>query len=159
MKSSENVLKIIEEFECSGDVTMFLTAYWDKTGKVWTIGYGSTRISGIPVQEHDVITAEEAKEIMLKDLQTFESEVTKLALNINQNQFDSLVDFCYNAGQGNFLKSTLLKKIRNNTNDPAIQDEFEKWKFSGGVELAGLLRRRKCESHLFTTGILQFIFT
>jgi lysozyme len=36
-------------------------AYWDSIGKVWTIGYGTTRyLNGVPVKEGDVITKPEA---------------------------------------------------------------------------------------------------
>ncbi len=37
--------------------------------------------------------------------------------DINQNQFDALVSFCYNVGAGSLKKSTLLKKVNADPND------------------------------------------
>jgi lysozyme len=83
-------------------------------------------------------------------LSKFESQVYKsVKPMINSNQFSALVCFTYNVGIGNFLKSTLLKKVNLNPNDPTIRDEFMKWNKSGGVVLNGLTRRRKSESDLY----------
>ena len=67
---------------------------------------------------------------------------------LNQNQFDALVSICYNIGMGNFSKSTLLKKI-NQGDFKGASLEFEKWNKSGGIVLAGLVKRRLKEKALF----------
>ena len=66
-------------------------------------------------------------------------------------QFDALVSFAYNVGVGNFAKSTLLKKVNANPNDPTIRSEFEKWNKANGRVLKGLVTRRKEEADLYFT--------
>jgi lysozyme len=62
-----------------------------------------------------------------------------------------LVCFAYNVGTGNLAKSTLLKKVNANPNDPSIANEFLRWNKAGGKELLGLTRRRTAESKLYFT--------
>jgi lysozyme len=69
--------------------------------------------------------------------------------DINQNQFDSLVSLAFNIGTGAFKKSTLLKKVNANPNDPAIKGAFEMWKNAGGMPI--LLKRRQREAALYFT--------
>ena len=82
-------------------------------------------------------------------LKAFELCVTKNCPNVNQNQFDALVDFAYNCGVGNFQSSTLLKKVKLNPNDPTIRAESTKWNKGGGKVLRGLTDRRTNESNLY----------
>jgi lysozyme len=71
---------------------------------------------------------------------------------VNQNQFDAMVDFAYNAGAGAFLGSTLLKKV--NTGDfPGAAAQFALWIHAGGEVVEGLVRRRKAEADLFSEEI------
>ena len=63
-------------------------------------------------------------------------------------QYDALVSFCYNCGEGNLAKSTLLKKV-NASDFAGAAAEFIKWNKGGGKVLAGLTRRRKSEALLF----------
>lgn len=112
---------------------------------VWTIGYGHTR----GVNNGDVITKEQGERFLIQDLQTAEREVNSHGLIINQNQFDALVSFVFNVGVGNFSRSTLLRKLKVNTNDSTISYEFSRWKNGGGKVLPGLVKRRKEESELY----------
>ena len=122
-----------------------LTAYRCPAG-VLTIGYGHTR----GVRLGDKITKLKAEQFLLEDVEDSEDAVNRLVKSkINQNQFDALVDFVFNLGEGNFSKSTLLKMINTNPNDPKIKSEIEKWKHSGKEVLAGLARRRCAESILY----------
>jgi GH24 family phage-related lysozyme (muramidase) len=61
----------------------------------------------------------------------------------------ALVSFCYNLGAGSLKKSTLLKKVNADPNDPSIKLEFLKWNKSGGKVLNGLTLRRNAESELY----------
>jgi lysozyme len=70
-------------------------------------------------------------------------------MSVNQNQYDALVSFVFNLGIGAFRKSTLLKKIQANPNDPAIRAEFMKWVNAGGKPLKGLITRRAAEADLY----------
>lgn len=112
---------------------------------VWTIGYGHTRTA----KQGLVITPLQAQELLKEDLLTAENAVNNLHLNVNQVQFDALVSFVFNLGSGNFQRSTLLKKIKANANDPAISSEFAKWIRGGGRVLPGLVKRRREEAELY----------
>ena len=116
-----------------------------------TIGYGSTYYpNGTKVTLKDKpITEPESTIIMQSVLKAFELCVTKNCPNINQNQFDALVDFAYNCGVGNFQSSTLLKKVKANPNDLTIRAEFMKWNKGGGKVLSGLTTRRTNEANLY----------
>jgi lysozyme len=52
-------------------------------------------------------------------------------------------------GIGAFKKSTLLKLVRANANNPLIRNEFAKWNKAGGKVLKGLTNRRKEEADLY----------
>jgi lysozyme len=52
-------------------------------------------------------------------------------------------------GAGSLKKSTLLKKVNADPNDPSIKLEFLKWNKSGGKVLNGLTLRRNAESELY----------
>ncbi len=116
-----------------------------------TIGYGSTRYAdGTPVKLTDPpITQQQADDIMRATLKTYEDAVNRYVIvPINQNQFDALVDFAYNAGAQNLKSSTLLKVL--NTGDyQKAASEFDKWVYGGGKKLGGLVTRRGLERGLF----------
>lgn len=150
---TEKGLKLIADFEGLPKKNP-LDAYWDKYGKVWTIGYGATHYpDGSPVKQGDKLKSkEEAMELLKTMVKQYEDQVYKLVqCPINFYQHDALTSFAYNCGVGNLKKSTLLKKVNKNSMDPTIRDEFAKWNKSGGQVLAGLTRRRKAEADLYFT--------
>ena len=144
MRASENGINLIKQFEgCR------LTAYQDSVG-VWTIGYGWTQpVDGKPVGKGMTITQQKADDLLKQGVVQYENGVNSLVkVQLNQNQFDALVDFAYNLGVNALRGSTLLKKL--NTGDYAgAANEFTKWNKAGGKELAGLMRRREAEKSLF----------
>lgn len=97
-----------------------LKAYDDGAGN-WTIGYGHTgRSSGVPVKEGMVITAEEAEELLVQDLQEFEENVYNRMVNYNtplsQREFDYLIIATFNRGNdivGKSLYEAVSKRDRN----------------------------------------------
>lgn len=133
MKTSNAGINLIKKFEgCK------LTAYKDAVG-VWTIGYGHT--SGVvPGMK---ITQLAADNFLKKDLEKFEVYVNNLKMSLSQNEFDALVSFTYNCGQGNLQK---LVKGRNKTE---IANALLYYNKAGGKVLAGLTKRRKEEQALF----------
>ncbi|MNK26444.1 Lysozyme RrrD [compost metagenome] len=151
MKTGKKGIDLIFEFETGGNLKKYLTAYWDATGKVWTIGIGSTYYEdGSLIKKGDVITEDRARKLFANILPRYEADVNRLVkAKLNQNQFDALVSFTYNCGASNLGKSTLLRKININPNDPSIRDEFPKWNKSGGKVLNGLTRRRIAEANLY----------
>jgi lysozyme len=121
------------------------------SAKKWTIGYGNTFFEdGTPVKIGDAITQDKAEKMFALIADEFAGKVAKLVTsNVTDNQFGSLVSFAYNCGVVNLQKSTLLKKVNVNPNDPTIRAEFMKWNRAGGKVLAGLTRRREAEANLY----------
>ena len=144
MKSSQILIDKIKMMETGGKP--ILEAIWDKTGKVWMIGYGH---SPGDVKQGDKITAQQAEELLKKDLEKFERYASVVRGIRTQGQFDAVVDFMYNCGAGNWNKSTLKKYIEAGRKTWEIQKEFIKWTKSGGIELGGLVTRRIWEANRF----------
>jgi lysozyme len=124
-----------------------LTAYQDIVG-VWTIGYGHT---GPDVTPGLKITQAQAVILLKGDVASAVACVNHaVKVPLTQNQFDALVDFAFNLGNGALLGSTLLKLL-NQKNYAGAQAEFAKWNRAGGKVNAGLTRRRAAEAKLFGT--------
>jgi lysozyme len=137
---SDKGLALTKSFE-----GLHLEAYRDCAG-IWTIGYGHTSpaISG-----GQTISELEAEALLRVDLaEAVECVNRAVKAVISQNQFDSMVDFCFNAGRGNFLQSTLLRKVNSGDLGGATA-QFALWVHAGGEVVAGLVRRRKAEADLF----------
>ena len=141
MKTSNKGIELIKKHEG------FRSKAYRCSANVLTIGFGHT----LNVKSTDVIDKSQAEVFLRQDVEFAEKEVNKHNLNINQNQFDALVSFVFNLGVGNFARSTLLRKIKSDPNDPAIRKEFERWIYAGGKALNGLARRRKEEAELYFT--------
>lgn len=144
MKTSQAGIDLIHSFE-----SLRLKAYPDpgsKDGKPVTIGWGST---GPDIKLGMTWTKEQADARFAKDLARFEIGVSRaVSVDLKQNQFDALVSFAYNVGMANFLSSTLLKMLNEGYySNAALQ--FLRWTKNDGVEMAGLVRRRKAEKALF----------
>jgi len=135
-------LSLIKEFEgCR------LTSYTCAAG-VLTIGYGST---GPHVTPGKTITQAEADALLLKDVARFEKGVDDLiTVPLKQCQFDALVSFAFNCGNGALEESTLRKRL-NAGEDPntVAKEELPRWTNKG---LAGLVRRRTAEVNMFCSG-------
>jgi lysozyme len=118
---------------------------------VWTIGYGNTFYEGgSKVKQGDTVTKERAIELFNSVTTSFAIQITgSIKASLNENQFSSLVSFAYNVGVTNFKKSTLLKKINIDKNDPTIFAEFLRWDKAAGKVLAGLKLRRQAEAKLY----------
>ena len=144
MKTSPAGISLIQEFEGRR-----LEAYKCPAG-IWTIGYGHTSAAGAPeVKPGMVITKQEANDILIRDLVKYENAVDRLVkVPLTQNQFDALVSFTFNVGEGALAKSTLLKKL-NAGNYDAVPAELMKWTKGGDKELPGLVRRRRAEAAMW----------
>jgi lysozyme len=136
--------KLIEEFEgCK------LEPYADAVG-VPTVGFGHT--GGDVSLGMDPISQEQADQLLAADLQRFEQAVTEMAPTTSQQQFDALVSFSYNLGEGALRGSSLLRFHNAGQYDDAA-NEFGKWNHAGGQVLAGLTRRRAAESACYADGV------
>ena len=142
MKASEIVKNRIKEYEgCR------LRAYRCHAG-VLTIGYGHT---GADVVEGMTITQVEADRLFDNDIEKFERQVRSVVglVNLRQGQWDALVSLAYNIGIGALSRSTLLRKVRSNPDNPTIRAEFLRWNKAAGHDLPGLTRRRECEARSY----------
>ncbi len=140
METSEIGKNLIKNFE-----GLRLHAYKCPSGRL-TIGYGHTA----GVKENDVISAGIAEVFLETDIKNCEIVLKKyVKVPLTQNQFDALISFIFNIGQGFFASSTLLKLINNKKYIDA-SNQFERWVHdSNGKPLEGLKRRRKAEKELF----------
>lgn len=146
MKISNNGLDLIKQFE-----GLSLTPYLCPAN-IPTIGYGNTFYEdGTKVTLKDKpITEQRANELFEYIVnKTFSDNINKVVkVPLNQNQFDALVSFAYNIGNGNFNWSTLLKKL-NKLDYEGASLEFGRWNQASGKILQGLVLRRQKEKELF----------
>lgn len=130
------------------------TWYWDSTGKIWTIGYGTTENSMPGVNRKRMpgpISEPEGERLFIRGLiSIYEPGIEKYDLELTSNQFSALVSLVYNIGPAAFGRSTLLRRLKAGRYDDAAR-EFEKWVYSGGKRLRGLVIRRAAERKLFET--------
>lgn len=139
MKASDTLIAKIKEFE--GYRSM---AYRDAVG-VWTCGYGHTR--GVAAKTS--CTQAQADAWLRQDLDPLEKILNGIKDIDSQGKFDACLDFCFNLGLGNFLRSTLLKTIKEGNGDKRIKAEFMRWVYAGGRKLDGLVKRREWEAERF----------
>lgn len=119
-----------------------------------TIGYGHMVHTGPvdgtePDDLRDGITQEEALDLLKEDCQHAVGVVNRMVtVPLTQNQFDTLVSFVFNLGEGNFGRSDLLARL-NNKEYAAVPEELSRWTRAGGVRYKGLIRRRLQEGQLW----------
>ena len=145
MKCNEAGLQIIKVFEG------FRSSPYKCSAGVPTIGYGSTRgFDRRPVKmSMGSITEDEAYKLLKRDIGSAERSVSRLIkVDLNDNEFSSLVSFVYNLGSGNLQNSTLRSKLNRDDREGA-SNEFPKWRRAGGKILKGLVLRREAERNLF----------
>lgn len=113
-----------------------------------TIGYGHTG----NVSPNAVITKEQAEELLRKDLERFEFQITRALdaaeIEVSQNQFDALVSFAYNVGTSRLFNSSVWANLEKGDHATAA-DCMLKYVYAGGRELKGLENRRAAERELF----------
>ena len=122
----------------------YLKAYRCPAG-VLTVGVGSTR----NVKEGMVITNEQADARLRDDMQDCIDAIRQhVKVLLTDNQAAALCSFIFNLGEGNFRKSTMLKKI-NAGKFEEVPAEFARWNKAGGKVLRGLVARRAEEAALW----------
>jgi lysozyme len=129
---------------------LHLEAYRDCAG-IWTIGYGH---AGLGVFGGESVSELEAEVLLRADLAEAVACVNRaVKTTISQGQFDAMVDFCFNAGRGNFVQSTLLCKVNGRDFGGAVA-QFALWVHAGGEVVNGLVRRRKAEAEVFAANAI-----
>lgn len=139
MGISEEGKNLIKKFEgCE------LDAYKCAAG-VWTIGYGhiKTAVEGMKIDQAT------ANELFDEEIAEYENYVnTAVNVPLSQNQFDALVSWVFNLGNGNLNASTMLKVI-NSGDHAGVPAQIKRWNKAGGKVLDGLIRRREAEALLY----------
>jgi lysozyme len=157
------------------DLMHFFEGYRNKpyrcSAAIWTVGWGHAMYadqlalpnvrkegytglirSDYQLKQEDarVWSKDELVDLFKVDINTFERGVLRLSPNLasHQSKFDAVVSFAYNAGLGNYQRSTIRMKVnRGDWNGAA--EAFMSWTKAGGKEVSGLVKRRKAEVVLF----------
>lgn len=130
-----SVLSFISVYE-----GLSLKTYKDPSG-VKTVCYGHTQTASKVSSYHPVV----CDGLLLRD--TFDAMATveqSLDYSLPSEVLLSLTSFVYNVGQTAYRSSTLLERLRYHRYEEAC-DELLRWKYSKGVVLRGLERRRHSE--------------
>lgn len=148
MKASKQALDLIKEFEG------FRSEPYKCPAGLLTVGYGDTDDAS-----KGPVTRSQAEEMLQAEVDKFDKKLTEVVrYPLNQNQWDALVCFAYNARWNQFLQSRLLNEL-NSGNFPAALMHWKAWhnitvwdrvreKYVKKPS-AGLIRRRNAEIELF----------
>jgi len=148
---SASGVNLIKKFEGLHKLTDSGTvrAYRCPAGK-WTIGWGHTK----GVKSGMRATVDECDNMLMDDINEAAAVVRRhVNVPLSDYQFDALVSFVFNLGEGNFRSSTLLKKLNKGLYDE-VPEQIMRWNKArvDGVltPLRGLTRRRSAEAALFS---------
>ena len=151
MQLSPQGLEAIKFFE-----GLRLEAYKDSAG-IPTIGYGTIRINGKPVQMGMTITEAQANSYLLADVEKFVVAVNKaIKVPTTQNEFDALVIETYNIGIGAMQESTFMQR-HNAGNKAGCAEAMQWWNkvtVNGQkVTSKGLTNRRRMEAKIYLDAV------
>ena len=145
MQVSYNGLMLLKELEG------FRKESYLDTGGVWTIGYGTTRVEGKPVEAGLTCTEAQAQQWLSNDIAWAQTAVNKLVkVPLKQGMFDALVSFVYNVGEEQFRRSTLLRLLNLNQHIEAGK-QLLRWKYDNGKVINGLINRRVKELAMYNS--------
>ena len=124
------------------------SAYKD-TGGTATVGYGATFYENQRrVQIGETISRERAEQLLLFHANYFAGAVNRLVTKqLTQNQFDALVSFTFNLGEGSFGRSTLLRVINSEPDNI--------YKIRAAFLLWPLPKRRELEAALYASNVAK----
>lgn len=122
-------------------------AYKDTQGK-WTIGVGHLIKPNEQHLIHATLTKEQVEELLRSDLEWCSKAVeSSVGVTLTQKQFDALYSLCYNIGETQFKRSTVVRKL-NAGDFRGAADAILMWS-----KQPELLPRRKRERALFLADI------
>ena len=142
------------------DTEGFRTDVYDDGGGYPTIGYGH-KLSSTEVKAYhkgtykyqNGITKTQAEQLLKDDLESKAYAPMRrfLKVSLTQQQFDATASYVFNAGPGNTL-SRKFGKYLNEKKWSAAAKEMD-IVTSGGVKMAGLVKRRNAEYDMFMNGV------
>lgn len=133
-------------------VAVGLIAGWEgKSNKAYldlvevpTICYGYTN----NVRLGDVKTDTECTRLLWQEVERIDAIVEKTVHTpLKPNERAAFISLIYNVGEGNWYRSTLLKKLNRGDTIGAC-NELPKWVYAKGKRLKGLVNRRAHEQAL-----------
>lgn len=109
-----------------------------------TICYGHTA----GVKYGDYRTDAECIAFLKEDTAKAQAAVRRyVKVPLTESQEAAFISFVYNAGEGNFARSSMLRKLNAGDYIGAC-NQFPRWVYSQGQKLPGLVRRRDFERQL-----------
>ena len=112
-----------------------------------TIGFGHLIKPGEKIEEP--LLGDAAEGLLLQDVKPKAAAVNaRVSVPLFQGQFDAVVSWTYNLGEGALKSSTMLKKI-NAVRHDEVPGQMKRWNRAGGKVLKGLERRREAEAALY----------
>jgi len=114
---------------------------------------GVVFIDGGPVPWKDGFSWDQAIALLEQDAGRAEAVVNELVeVELTQGQFDALVSFVFNVGQGNFKRSTLLR-VLNEGDYEEVPNQLNRWVYAGRPKkvMRGLVVRRTREIRLWNS--------
>jgi lysozyme len=140
-KPSPAAVGVIKHFEGYSPIR-----YQDVAGYP-TLGFGHLIKPGEKIQEP--LLGEAAELLLQQDIASKAAAVNaRVSVPLYQGQYDSLVSWTYNLGEGALKGSTMLKKI-NAARHEEVPGQMKRWTRAGGKVLKGLERRREAEVALY----------
>lgn len=126
------------------------TAYRDPVG-IPTICYGHTETARLG----QTLSQTECTALLQQDLgEAFEAVDRRVQVELPEPTRAALASFVYNVGEGNFARSTLLRKLNRGDVSGACH-ELSRWVYAGGRKLNGLVNRRTTEKEICLVGLEQ----
>lgn len=112
---------------------------------------GKIVIGGQASDYRNRLTERQCWELLDQDLDVVERTVNAaVTVPLNQNQFDALVSFTFNVGDGAFRRSTLLQLL-NQGQYGEVPAQLRRWNKDNGHVVQGLINRREKEITLWNT--------
>ena len=145
MKTSERGLQLIKAYE-----GIRLKPYRDCVG-LYTVGVGHLIGDGtvLPDSWNRTFTIEEVNELLVADVRKFELGLARYVnVELSQNQFDAIIDYCFNLGLGTFQRSSVRQAI-NRRDKASVVRNLLRYNKAGGKVVPQLDNRRKAEALLF----------
>lgn len=163
MEPSNEIINFIKAYESlhDGDLSKVgLQPKLDAAG-IWTEGWGHAMVRGrefLTVTQYPTLndilpfskvkTVEEADKLLRQDIEIFKNGVlSRLKVEVTQNQFDALLSHAFNCG----YSATLYNLINKGAKESKIKNWFTtRYITAGGVYLKGLQYRRNDEYEIWS---------
>ena len=145
MKTSQRGLELIKAYE-----GVRLKPYRDCVG-LYTVGVGHLIGDGtvLPDGWNRTFTLGEVNDLLVADVRKFELGLARYVdVELSQNQFDAIIDYCFNLGLGTFQRSSVRQAI-NRRDKAGVVRNLLRYNKAGGKVIPQLDNRRKAEALLF----------